>query len=221
MYKMFNENMIEPAQTEWDSPIVFASKKDDTFCFCVDSLKSNVVAKRDSYQKPQTDKCIDSLGVATALSTLDAKSGYWQIEIDEADRDKIALTFHQGLYRFIQMPFGLRNAPGTFQQTKDVILSAVKWQSALVYTDDIAVFLKSLEKHMVHVSNVLKLISDADVTLKLKKCRFFAKNIDYLEHVIRQRRLEITSHTTDAIRKLQLPTFLTKIGFFHGVCNVF
>lgn len=166
------------------------------------------------------DERIDSLGEATVFSTLDANGSYWQIEIEKSDRDKTAFTSPHGLYRFIRMPFGLRNAPGTFQRTMDVILSTVKWQFALVYLDDIVVFSRTPVEHIDHVRHVLTLLHDDGVILKLKKCRFFTDTIDYLSHVIRPRRSEIASHTTDAIRGLQTPTSPTELRSFLGLCNV-
>lgn len=86
------------------------------------------------------DECIDSLSDATIFTTLEASCGYWKIEIDEADRDKTTFKSHHGLYRFIQTPLGLMNAPGTFLRAIDVILSTDKWKHALIYLDDIVVF---------------------------------------------------------------------------------
>lgn len=160
------------------------------------------------------DECIDLLGEATIFSTLDTNSGYWPVEIDKIDRDRTAYTSYNGLYRFICMPFGLRNAPKTFRRTMVIILSTVKWQIALVYLDDIVVFSRTPEKHIYHVQHVLTLLNNARATLKLKKCKFFTDTIDYLGHVIRPRRLEIASHKTDTIRGFQPPTLITELRSF-------
>lgn len=125
--KMLHESIVEPTQTECASPIVFAHKKDGTFQFCDDCRKSNLVTERDSYPIPQMDRCIDSLGDAIVLLTLDANSGYWHIELYESDRDKAAFTSHHGLYQIIRMPLGLRNSFSTFQRTMNVRLPAVRW----------------------------------------------------------------------------------------------
>ena len=91
------------------------------------------------------DECIDSLGDAVIFTTLDCNSGYWQIPVHPDDRDKTTFTSHYGIYRFLRLPFGLRNAPATFQRAIDIILSGFKWKTCLVYLDDVIVFL-SLEK---------------------------------------------------------------------------
>ena len=90
------------------------------------------------------DECIDSLGDATIFTTLDANWGYWQIEVNPEDREKTAFVSHHGMYQWLRMPFGLRNAPAAVQRTMDVILASVKWKTALVYLDDIVVFSKSV-----------------------------------------------------------------------------
>lgn len=95
------------------------------------------------------------------------------------------------------MPVKLCDAPGTFRQIVDVILSAVKWQSALVYFDDNAVISKSVEEHKVHAREVLMLFSDAGVTLKLQKCCSIAEAIDYLGHGIRPSRFKIASRRNE------------------------
>jgi Reverse transcriptase (RNA-dependent DNA polymerase) len=91
------------------------------------------------------DECIDSLGDARIFSTLDFNSGYWQIPVDPADRSKTTFTSHEGLYWFLIMPFGLRNAPATFQRFVDISLAGMTWKTCLLYLDDIIVFSKTAE----------------------------------------------------------------------------
>lgn len=119
------------------------------------------------------------------------------------------------------MPLELENAPSSFQRRLDVVLSAVNWQFALSYLEDIVVLSKSLDEHIEHVHSVLTLLSDADVNLKHKECCCFAETIDHLGHVIPSRRLEIASHNTDAISEFCTPIFLTELRPFLGLCNVF
>lgn len=103
----------------------------------------------------------------------------------------------------------------------DVTISAVKWQYALVYLDNIIVFLKSVEEHIVHARNVLTLLGDTGVTHNFKKFRLFAETTDYLGQVVHSRRLESASHTTNVIRKRQPPTSLTQLRSFLELCSVF
>jgi Reverse transcriptase (RNA-dependent DNA polymerase)/Retroviral aspartyl protease len=120
--RMLKAGVIEPATSEWASPVVLITKKDGETRFCVDYRRLNAVTKKDSYPLPRMDECLDSLGEAGIFTTLDCNSGYWQIPVAPEDRDKTAFVSHEGLYRFIRMPFGLVNAPATFQRSIDLIL---------------------------------------------------------------------------------------------------
>ena len=131
--KMLDQKVIEPAQSEWASPVVIAPKKDGSLRFCVDHRKLNDLTVKDSYPLRRMDECLNTLGNAKVFTTLDANSGYWQVPVAEEDRPKTAFTCHAGCYKYRRMPFGLCNAPATFQRTVDIILSQYRWQSCLVY----------------------------------------------------------------------------------------
>jgi hypothetical protein len=111
---MLAEDIIEPATSEWSSPVVLVSKRDGVMRFCVDYRKLNNLTEREAYPLPRLDECIDSLCDAVVFSTLDANSGYWKVTMHPDDRDKTTFTCHVGTFRFKRMPFGLRNAPSTF-----------------------------------------------------------------------------------------------------------
>ena len=124
--RMLKAGVIEPASTEWASPVVLVPKPDGFMRFCVDYRKVNAMTTRDTYPLPRMDECIDSLGDARIFSTLDCNCGYWQIPMKPDARDKTTFTCHEGTYRSTRMPFGLRNATATFQRTVDIVLSGLK-----------------------------------------------------------------------------------------------
>ena len=219
--KMLDAGVIEPAHGEWASPVVLAPKKDGTLRFCVDYRKLNAKTIADAYPLPRMDDCIDSLGDATIFSTLDCNSGYWQIPVASEDRDKTTFTTFLGTYRYLRMPFGLKNAPATFQRALDIILSGVRWQACLVYLDDVIVFSKTLGDHIAHLDLVLSLLRHAGVSLKLSKCSFFQTKVDYLGHVIRPGKLSVTATASDAFRSFEYPKTLTQLRSFLGTCNVY
>lgn len=129
---MLAMKVIDPAQTEWASPIVFVSKRDATLRFCAYYRELNAVATRNSYTIPRMDECIGFLGSDRKISSLDADSGYWNIDVHKSDRKKTAVTHHHDLYQYIKTLLVLRNAQATFQRVMDFILFTVKWQYALV-----------------------------------------------------------------------------------------
>ncbi|CDF40036.1 retrotransposon protein [Chondrus crispus] len=193
----------------------------DLLRFCVDYRRLNAITVKDSYPLPKMEDCLDSLGDAKCFTTLDCNSGYWQIPVAEADREKTTFTCHEGCYQFRRMPFGLCNAPATFQRTLDILLSGYRWKSCLVYFDDIIIFSNFIEEHSTHVQQVLKVLQDAGLSLKLEKCNFFAESVDYLGHVIRPGLLAVAEKNTDAIKKAQERTTQTELRSFLGMCNVY
>ena len=219
--RMLAEHVIEPATCEWASPIVLVPKPDGSLRFCVDYRRLNAITVPDTYPLPRMDECIDSLGDAVVFTTLDCNSGYWQIPVHPEDRDKTTFTSHYGIYRFLRLPFGLRNAPATFQRAIDIILSGVKWKTCLVYLDDVIVFSPSRQAHLAHVNEALTLLGNSGLSLKLKKCHFFSDTVDYLGHVIRPGRLGVAEKNTTALRTAPLPRTQTELRSFLGLCNVY
>ena len=175
--RMPDANVIERAQSVWASPVVLAPKPDGSLRFCVDYRCLSALTVKDTYPLSRMDECIDSLVEANISTTLNFNSGYWQIPVSHRDRDKTAFFCHSGLYRYKRMPYALTNAPETFQQTLDILLSRYKWKSCFVYSDDVIIFSRSLDSHISHVEQVLSSLSRAGVTLKLKKCEFFTKEV--------------------------------------------
>jgi hypothetical protein len=219
--RMLKAGVIEPATSEWASPVVLVAKPDGSTRFCVDYRRLNAITVRDSYPLPRMDECIDSLGDAKVFSTLDCNSGYWQIPVDPADRAKTTFTSHEGLYWFLRMPFGLRNAPATFQRFVDITLSGLTWKVCLVYLDDIIVFSKNEEQHLLDLDAVLHRLYRAGLSLNLKKCHFFKETVDYLGHVIRPGKLSVAEKNTQALRTAKPPTTQSELRSFLGLCNVY
>ena len=115
-----------------------------------DCRKLNDVIRKDSFPLPRADVTLDALNGAKWFSTLDLKSGYWQIELDSADKDKTAISFEQGLWQFTVMPFGLCNAPATFERLMETVLKGLPWDICLVYLDDIIVHTRSFDQHLMN-----------------------------------------------------------------------
>ena len=219
--RMLDAEVIAPSVSEWASPVLLVPKPDGSLRFCVDYRRLNSVTKRDSYPMPRMDECIDSLGNACIFSTLDCNSGYWQLPIAKGDQEKTTFTCHAGSYRFLRMPFGLRNAPATFQRAMDIILSGVRWKSCIVYLDDVIIFSKNDDEHLKHLEEVFRLLRDAGVTLRLSKCSFFQSEVKYLGHVIRPGRLAILQKNVEAISRADIPRTKTQMRSFLGMCNIY
>lgn len=117
--------------------------------------------------------CIYSSDNAAVFSTLDCKSGYWQVPVVEKDKENTSFTSHMGKFRFNGMPFGFKNTPATFQSALRINLSGVGWQICLLYLDEFIVMVKDSQSHIRQLDEVLALPNKASLSLKLKKCEFF------------------------------------------------
>ncbi len=130
---MLADKVIRPSQSPWASPVVLVGKKDGSVRFCVDYRKLNLLTKKDVYPLPRIDDSLSALGAKQVYTTLDLTSGYWQIPIAEEDKEKTAFVTHKGLFEFNVMPFGLCNAPATFQRYMDAVFAGLKWECCLVF----------------------------------------------------------------------------------------
>jgi hypothetical protein len=212
---MLQSGVIEMGNRPWGFPVVLVKKKDGSVRFCVDYRALNQVTVKDVYPLPRIDETLESLGGATLFSTLDLLAGYWQIGVAEADKDKTAFVTRQELFRFKRMPFGLSNAPGTFQRLMDCVLRGLLWVCCLVYLDDIVIFTKgSMDRHVVELAAVLARLEDHGLSVKLKKCTFAAKRLEYLGHELSPEGVRPVQRLMDAIQKQKEPADATGIKRF-------
>jgi len=196
-------------------------KPDGSVRFCIDYRKLNLMTVKDAYPIPRMDECIDSLGDARVFSTLDCSAGHWQIPVAEEDKHLTAFTCHSGTWQCVRLPFGLSNAPATFQRAMDMILAGVKCQICLVYLDAVIVFSRSPEEHLQHLDEMLTRVGKAGVTLKAAKCHFFKEEVQYLGHAIRPGRVHVLEKNLRALRGLQYPETQTQMKSSLGMCGVY
>jgi hypothetical protein len=165
---MLKNNIIRPSTSPFASPILLVAKKEEgQMRFCVDYRALNSVTIKDKYPIPNIQLIIDSLHGAKYFSTLDLLSGYWQIEIAKKHKYKTAFICKYCLYEFNCMPFGLCNAPGTFQRAMNNIFQKVLYEFALVYLNDIIVFSKTIYDHITHLNAAFELLEQEGLKLKL------------------------------------------------------
>ena len=180
VHSMLKQCVIRESHSPWASPIVLVQKKSGEIRFCVDFRKLNAVTKKDVYPLPRIDDILDSLGSATYFSTLDLQSGYWQVFMDEVDKEKMAFSSFSGLYEFNVMPFGLCNAPSLFQRIMEIALTGLQWKTCLVYLDDIIIFSQTFPEHLSRSKEVFVKLKQAGMKLKAKKCSFGRLEVQFL-----------------------------------------
>ncbi|GFV45329.1 retrovirus-related Pol polyprotein from transposon 412 [Trichonephila clavipes] len=181
---MKNNDVIEPSSSPWASSVVLVREKDGSTRFCVDYRRLNDVTKMESYPLPRIDDTLDTLDGNTWFSTLELKSGYWQLELHPDDKDKTAFTTGQGLWQFKVMPFGLCNGPATFESLMETVLGGLSYEACLVYLDDIIIVGRSFEEHPKNIRRVLQKVKKANLKLSPSKYHLFRREVTYLGHII-------------------------------------
>ncbi|UYV76584.1 hypothetical protein LAZ67_14001277, partial [Cordylochernes scorpioides] len=184
--EMLKEGIIRPSSSPWSFPVILVKKRDGKFRFCVDYRKLNEVTVKDVYPIPRIDDVMDTLQGSKYFSAIDLRSGYWQVEIEEKDKEKTAFTTTHGLYEFNVMPFGLCNAPATFERNMDYVLGNLRWQICLCYLDDVIIYSSDFSTHLKRLEAVLKCFSESNLKLNDRKCRFAFEELEILGHITNQ-----------------------------------
>lgn len=216
----FEQRVIEPSISPWAAPVVIVYRNGKAR-FCVDYRKLNAVTIADEHPIPRQNEIIQALSGAQVLSSMDALSGFTQIEIAEEDREKSAFRTHRGLFQFRRMPFGLRNGPAIFQRIMQGILAPFLWIFALVYIDDIVVYSKSWEEHLEHLDAVLGAIQAAGLTLSPTKCHFGYTSILLLGQKVSRLGMSTHGEKVQAIVDLARPERVPALRTFLGMVVYF
>lgn len=218
---MQEAGVIESSNSPWSSPVVLVEKKDGSMRFCIDYRKLNAVTKKDSYPLPRIDDTLDTLSGATMFSTLDLQSGYWQVEVHKEDREKTAFSVGNGLCHFNVMPFGLCNAPATFERLMERVLKGLHWKTCLVYLDDIIIMGKDFDEHLRNLAEVLDRIQSAGLKLNPKKCSLFRTEVKYLGHKVTTNGIHTDEDKIAAVKKWPRPKNLHELRSFLGLCTYY
>jgi hypothetical protein len=218
--EMLEKDVIQPSQSAWASPVVLVTKKDSTFRFCIDYRKLNTATVKDARPVPQIDDTLDMLSGCQWFSTLDLISGYWQVEVAPEDRSKTAFCTPWGLYEYNVMPFGLCNAPATFQRLMNTILAG-RWDSCLVYLDDIIIIRRTFEEHLCNLEKVLECLKSAGLKVHPKKCQLCRERVTFLGHVVSREGVTTDPQKTEVVNQWPVPTCVKEVQSFLGLANYY
>lgn len=223
---MLKQNIIRHSNSPYNSPIWIVPKKLDSsnkqnWRIVIDYRKLNDITIEDRFPMPNIDDIFDKLGKCQYFSTLDLAKGFHQIEVHPDDIQKTAFSTATGHYEFLRMPFGLRNAPATFQRLINNVLKEYIGSICLVYLDDVLIFSTSIEEHLEAIEKVLKRLSQANLKLQVDKCTFLAKETEFLGHVVTAEGIKPNPEKLKAIDKIALPKTQKEIKSFLGITGFY
>lgn len=230
LLKMVNElekeGIIEKCQSNYNSPVIIIPKKDDSGNktdkrLVIDYRKLNEISEICSFPIPLIDDILDSLNGCSFFTTLDIKGAFYQILMEESSRDYTAFTVGAFQYRWVRMPFGLSTAPFTWQRAINTILAELIGKGVYVYLDDVIVFAKTREEHDKILWRVMQLLRENNLQLKISKCIFYAKQFEYLGHIIMEGGIKANPKKIEVIKNFPRPTTVKHIQSFLGLCNYF
>ena len=219
--EMLEAGIISPSASPWASPVVVVPKKDGTLRVCIDFRQFNQVLVKDSFPLPRVEDLFATLGKAKFFSSLDLKSGYWQMELAPEDREKTAFCTRTQLLEFNVLPFGVASAPSLFQRMISLLLKGIEGKYAVAYLDDILIFSDSFETHLKHLDDVLRRLRKASLSLNRKKCHFVQPEISYLGHIISKDGIAPDPEKVRAIQTMEPPTTVKGIRSFLGTVGYY
>ena len=220
--EMLDRGAIRPSNSPWCNAVVLVRNKDSTLRFCIDFRRLNEQTEKDSFPMPRMIDTIEMMVGAKIFSSMDLKSGFWQVKMVEESRPYTAFTVGSlGVYEFLQMLFGLCNVPATFQRLMQNCLSKLNLMYTLIYLDDIVVFADTEAEHLKRLCAVFEQFHEHGLKLKLTKCDFFKSEITYLGHQVSAEGMKPGIGNLKGIAEMAPPTMVMGIRQFLGAMGFY
>jgi len=218
LHKLLDAGFIYPiSDSEWVSHLVLVPKKNGMCRICVNYRELNKATKKDHFPLPFIDQVLDGLGGENFFSFLDGFSGYNQIQISPEDQDKTTFTCPWGTFTYWVLPFGLCNAPTTFQRAVLSIFSELLHDAVEIYMDDFTSYGSDLQEALSNLGKVLDKCIEMNLSLNLEKCEFFMIEGIVLGHAISQQGLQVDPNKIAIIQRVPPPQKVRDVKSFLGL----
>lgn len=188
---------------------------------CIDYRLLNSRTIPDQYTMPRIDDVLDCLTGSKWFSVLDLRSGYYQVEMSEADKDKTAFICPLGFFQFERMPQGITGAPATFQRLMEKAVGDMNLIQVLVYLDDLIVFGRTLEEHEERLLKVLSRLEECGLKISIDKCQFCQPQVKFLGHIVSASGVSTDPEKVRAVTHWKKPIDLKSLRSFLGFCGYY
>ena len=216
LQELLDANIIEASSSPYASPVVVVRKKTGEIRLCCDYRRLNEITKKDGFPLPRIDEVVDSLKGCKYFSLIDMASGYSQVPVAKEDRHLTAFVVPHGLFQYKTMPFGLCNSPATYSRLMSKIFAGDLFSGLLVYLDDLLVYSKTFDEHMVKLEMTFQKIKQYGLKLKPSKCFFLKKRLVYLGHEVSSEGVRVDPNKIEVIRNWPIPTNVREVRRFIG-----
>ncbi|CAM9425935.1 unnamed protein product [Heterosigma akashiwo] len=220
---MLKQKMVEKSRSGWNFPVFCVGKKDTTEKRVVyDMRRLNEATLPVDFPIPTIQSLLDHLSGASIFSTIDLKSGFYQVEIEEGSRDYFSFSTRKGKFRMTRLPMGWKNSSYLFQERLLEVFGDLIYKGVLIYIDDIIIYSSDINEHMDLLLMVLDRFLDRNLIINLEKSHFLLEQIKYLGHVVDAdgirpdtSKIQIIHNTRPPENISELKTFLGLVGFYR------
>lgn len=224
--ELLRNDVIQPSTSPYNSPLWIVPKKPDSkgnkrWRMVIDFRALNEKTVGDAYPLPNITEILDQLGSAKYFSIFDLASGFHQIPMSQEDAPKTAFSTPFGHYEFKRMPFGLKNAPATFQRLMDQTLSGLQGSQLFVYLDDIVIYASSMKEHSCKFNKLAERLRAAGLKLQPDKCEFLRKEVSYLGHIISEEGVRPDPGKIESVKRFPRPINAKNIKQFLGLAGYY
>lgn len=219
--QMLAKQIIRPSMSPHAQEVVLVKKGEGDWRLCVDFRKLNKITVPDEFPLPRIQDLIRNIKDSKYFVALDLRAGYWQILMDNESIPLTAFRAHHALYEYLVMPFGLKTAPATFARLMEVVLGDLYWKGVCVYLDDILIHGVEFDLTLLLLTEVLQRLKDAGLTLAIKKCRLFPKELLYLGYVVGEGNIKPNMKKIEALQRLRNPRNQREVRSLLGCLGYF